>query len=111
MVVRPLSSNAALESVGNSSETVVVHASQPAISDERLIEHCQQESAFEYRRTILNVSDAVCNMDFATAVLIALNNEIDLEYVRYVLSRRAEGKTLICVNDIRLDPQRYGRLD
>ena len=111
MVVRPLSGNAALESTGNSSETVVVHASQPAISDERLIEYCQRENSFEYRRAILNVSDAACNMDFATAVLISLNNEIDLEYVRYVLSQRAEGKTLICVNDIRLDPQRYGRLD
>ena len=162
--VSPLNGNAALESVGNSSETVVVHASQPAISDERLIEHCQQEDSFEYRQAVLNVSDAVCNMDFATAVLIALfnhkdiilddllhkpgapdartyvyeqiqkgakgydsidvliqelaakklidpNNKKDLEYVRYALSQRAEGKTLVCANDIRLDSQRYGQLD
>lgn len=160
----PLSGNAALESMGNSCETVIVHTSRPSISDERLIEHCQQEDSFEYRQAVLNVSDAICDMDFATAVLIALfnhkdiilddllhkpgapdarkyvyeqiqkgakgydsidvliqelaakklidpNNKKDLEYVRYALSQRAEGKTLVCANDIRLDSQRYGQLD
>lgn len=160
----PLSGNGAHESMGNSCETVIVHTSRPSISDERLIGYCQQEDSFEYRQAVLNVSEAVCDMDFVTAVLIALfnhkdivldemlhkpgapdarkyvyeqiqkgakgydpidvliqelaakklidpNNEKDLEYVRYALSQRAEGKTLVCANDIRLDSQRYGQLD
>lgn len=163
--VSPLSGNAALESVGNSCETVTVHASQPPISDEQLIEHCRQEDSFEYRQAILNVSEAVCDMDFATAVLISFfnhkeiilddvlhapgapdaqlyvyeqilkgekgyesidvliqelaaqklidqNNKKDLEYVRYVLKLRAEGKMIPGANDIQLDPQKHnGQLD
>lgn len=161
----PLSGNAAHESMGNSCETVIVHTSRPSISDERLIGYCQQEDSFEYRQAVLNVSEAVCDMDFVTAVLIALfnhkdiilddllhkpgapdarkyvyeqiqkgakgydsidvliqelaakklidpNNEKDLEYVRYVLKLRAEGKTIPGANDIQIDPQKHnGQLD
>lgn len=60
------------------SDGIIIEAKTPAISDEALIDYCKTESTYEYLQAVINVDDAICEMDFVTAVMISLFNHKDI---------------------------------
>lgn len=73
-------SNSYLSGTGdhiNGGEIVII-AEEPGISDEKLIELCEKGDNSDYLKAVVNVDDAICEMDFTTAVWISIFNHKDI---------------------------------
>ena len=73
-------SNSYLSGTGdhiNGGEIVII-AEEPGISDEKLVELCEKGDNSDYRKAVVYVDDAICEMDFTTAVWISIFNHKDI---------------------------------